>query len=116
MFLEGLLGGITGATGALGKDIETKRAATVKAQQDKKDWLRDVMKGIMLQQMKPKSGDFDWQELLGDEDLSGIIDPGILEKFALGLKGGRKAKTAGPSMSRLSPGGINPSGGVITDY
>ena len=116
MFLEGLLGGITGATGALGKDIETKQAATVKAQQDKKDWLRDVMKGLMIQQMKPKSGDFDWQELLGDEDLSGVIDPSILEKFARGLKGGRKVKTPGSSTPRPSPGDINPSGGVITDY
>ena len=112
MFLEGLLGGITGAAGG----FEKKQAVQANAQQDKKDWLRDVMKGLMIQQMKPKSGDFDWQELLGDEDLSGVIDPKILEKFALGLKGSRKVNAPGPAAPRLSPGGINPSGGVITNY
>src|SRR3990167_592356 len=95
MFLEGLLGGITG----MGESLTKAQGRDVKAEQDKKDWLRYVMKGLMIQQMKPKSGDFDWEELLGDEDLSGVIDPSILEKFALGLKGGRKVKTPGPARS-----------------
>ena len=113
MFLEGLLGGITGATGAIGKDIETQRSANVKAQQDKKDWMRDVMKGIMLQQMRKGSNDFDWEGLVGDT--SDLYDPEFLRKILGGFQRNRTS-SPGQATPRQSPGGINPSGGVITDY
>ena len=114
MFLEGLLGGITGAAGG----FEKKQAAVAKTKQDKNDWMRDVMKGIMLQQMKKGSKDFDWDNFVDDpeiiRDTSDLYGPEFfkfIDKMKRGF--GRSGQTAAP---KPSPGGINPSSGVITDY
>ena len=118
MFLEGLLGGITG----MGESLTKAQGRDVKAEQDKKDWLRDVMKGLMIQQMKPKSGDFDWDNFVDDpeiiRDTSDLYGPEFFKFIDRIKKGfGRGRTTApGPAAPRLSPGGINPSGEVITDY
>ena len=109
MFLEGLLGGITGAAGG----FEKKQAAVAKTKQDKNDWMRDVMKGIMLQQMRKGSNDFDWEGLVGDT--SDLYDPEFLRKILGGFQRNRTS-SPGQATPRQSPGGINPSGGVITDY
>src|SRR3990167_1614626 len=116
MFLEGLLGGITGAAGG----FEKKQAAVAKTKQDKNDWMRDVMKGIMLQQMKKGSKDFDWDNFVDDpeiiRDTSDLYGPEFFKFIDRIKKGfGRGRTTApGPAAPRLSPGGINPSGEVIT--
>ncbi len=83
---EGLLGGLQGLAEAFGGQVKTQQDARLKAATDKESWKRDVLKGLMMQQMKPKSKDFYWDELVegGDAD---VFDPEFLKKITSGFKG-----------------------------
>ncbi len=136
MFLEGLLGAIGGGAENVADEFDNKRkhdrslelfGIKSGAKNPMQKFKQDVIKGIILQSLKPKSsGLFDLSALTeGGADLSSLFgdnadDDSDLVAFSNMLKSGFKKRppTAGPpkpkAPSIFTPQGVRPpaSGGV----
>lgn len=92
-WLAALLGGIEGASTNLSGNLDKKYTTKLKADENKSDWARQVLKGLMLQNMRYGGNQFDFSELVDDEQMPGVIDPDLIGRISKGFPRGTGRRT-----------------------
>lgn len=98
--LEALLGGIQGLGSGFADAIKQNQAAKASAEAQRKKYSMDLLKGVILQSLKPKGRKFSF----GD-DLAEYVDPKILEMLKQKSSGGGKKRrvTTSPLFPNPTP-------------
>lgn len=95
VLLGALEGGINNVKGNLDTNIAAAKDTQTQAIKDKRDFQKEILKGIILQSMKPKSKNFDWEDMLEAQGPDALGGEGFLEMITKGLKGGARRSGGG---------------------